>query len=77
MNIPAPASPAAAIELADTLLHTAIRILYESHGELDFPEYYVRCIACRERFCLAMLETTASRGCAPTFHLSHRGPRFA
>jgi organic radical activating enzyme len=45
MNILTPASPAAAIELADTLLRTAIRILYESHGDLDFPEHYVRSIA--------------------------------
>lgn len=45
MNIPTPTNPFAAIQLADTLLRTAIRILYESHGDLDFPEYYVRSIA--------------------------------
>lgn len=41
MNIPESTSPAAAIELADTLLRTAVRILYGSHGDLDFPEHYV------------------------------------
>jgi hypothetical protein len=48
MNIPTPTDPAAAIELADTLLRTAVRILYGSHSDLDFPEHYVRSIA-RER----------------------------
>jgi hypothetical protein len=45
MKIPTPVSPFAAIQLADTLLRTAVHILYESHGGLDFPEYYVRSIA--------------------------------
>jgi len=45
MNIPTPADPAAAIELADTLLRSAVRVLYESQGDHDFPEYYVRSIA--------------------------------
>jgi hypothetical protein len=43
--VPVPSDPAAAIELADTLLRTAVRILYESHGDADFPEYYIRSLA--------------------------------
>jgi hypothetical protein len=45
MNIPTPTSPFAAMDLVDTLLRNAVRILYESSGGLDFPEYYVRSIA--------------------------------
>lgn len=45
MNIPTPTNPFAAMELVDTLLRNAVRILYESSGGLDFPEYYVRSIA--------------------------------
>jgi hypothetical protein len=45
LNIPTPADPPAAIELAGTLLRAAVRILYENHGDLDFSEYYVRSIA--------------------------------
>lgn len=43
--VPVPSDPAAAIELADTLLRTAVRILYEIHGSSDFPEHYVRSLA--------------------------------
>jgi hypothetical protein len=45
MNIPTPAEPTAAIELADTHLRTAVRILYESHGDLDLPEHCLHSIA--------------------------------
>jgi hypothetical protein len=63
--VPVPSDAAAAIELADTLLRTAVGVLYQSHGDSDFPEHYVRSIATArlagELHALRCLETTDRR----------------